>query len=363
MTTAGDFHDPNVLQATFIKFLHVVGGIYVCEFVTSLWFEWQVAMKKRTYRWSIWVYSGCRVSALFAIFTAFIGYSLTIPINCGVWLALILVFKYLSFVFASALIILRIVAIWERNYLVSAVVFITLLADIIFYIRDIILSEAIWSTEEAMCIVTKTDRNVTAVITLSKDLVLLTLMFIGLRRHRDVHMRGLWRFLCFQGILWLVIIAVTEVPEIVFIFTNLNVYFELMCEISELVVMAVGASRLYRALADFGITTNFEWENERFWSFCSLPGVATNNLRTTGTIRFNTLSEGHSRTNSPSPSRLRTQHQHFQDSEPIHPRSDSQTSSQVDHSSPLPAHSTAYAYMMDWPLPPAPGLVPPPSRS
>lgn len=57
-------------------------------------------------------------------------------------------------------------------------------------------SEAIWDTEQATCYVIKSDRNITTIIvTLGEDLVLLSLMFIGLRRYGDVGMFGLWRFL------------------------------------------------------------------------------------------------------------------------------------------------------------------------
>ncbi|KAH9022140.1 hypothetical protein EDB84DRAFT_1441286 [Lactarius hengduanensis] len=61
MTATGTLHDP------FIKFLHVVGGIYI----------------KKPYRWSIWLYSGCRFSALFAIFTTIIGFGVVTPITVG----------------------------------------------------------------------------------------------------------------------------------------------------------------------------------------------------------------------------------------------------------------------------------------
>ncbi|KAH9159857.1 hypothetical protein EDB89DRAFT_2082914 [Lactarius sanguifluus] len=286
-----NFQDPEVVKAdglAFMKVLYVVGGIYIWEFFTSLWFEWQIITGRRSYRWSIWLYSGCRLSALFAIITIFVGFNVTTPINCRAWLVLVFFFAYSAFVFASALIVLRIVAIWERNWLVCTIAIAAWLVNIAFYIRNMTWSEAVWSAEQSTCLVIKTDRNLTTiVVTLAEDIVLLVLMLAGLRRYGDVGMYGLWRFLHRQGLLWLVLVTVAEIPTTVFIILNLNGtafpfvrlrdlictfsvqidYFNLMFQTPELIMMAVGASRIYRSLADYSSMTDFNWEDERFWTF------------------------------------------------------------------------------------------------
>ncbi|KAH9036718.1 hypothetical protein EDB83DRAFT_2677898 [Lactarius deliciosus] len=235
------------------------------EFFTSLWFEWQIITGRRSYRWSIWLYSGCRLSALFAIITIFVGFNVTTPINCRVWLVFVFFFAYSAFVFASALIVLRIVAIWERNWLVCTIAIAAWLVNIAFYIRNMTWSGA---QNNQQCLVIKTDRNLTTiVVTLAEDLVLLILMLTGLRRYGDVGMYGLWRFLHRQGLLWLVLVTVAEIPTTVFIILNLNDYFNLMFQTPELIMMAVGASRIYRSLADYSSMTDFNWEDERFWTF------------------------------------------------------------------------------------------------
>jgi hypothetical protein len=266
-----NFHDPKVVQAdglAFIKLLYVVGGVYLWEFFTTLWFEWQIITGRRTYRWSIWLYSGCRISALLAIITIFVGFNVTTPINCRAWLVMVFFFAYSAFVFASALIVLRIVAIWERSWFPCTIAIVAWLINIACYIHNMTWSEAIWDTELSTCYVIKSNRNMTTIIvTLGEDLVLLSLMLIGLRRYGDVGMYGLWRFLHRQGLLWLVLVTVAEIPTTIFIILNLNDYFNLMFQTPELIMMAVGASRIYRSLADYSSMTEFNWENERFWSF------------------------------------------------------------------------------------------------
>jgi hypothetical protein len=63
----------------------------------------------------------------------------------------------------------------------------------------------------------------------------------------------------------------------------LNDYFNLMFQTPELIMMAIGASRIYRSLADYSSMTEFNWENERFWS---LHGAATSNPPTIDGIQL-----------------------------------------------------------------------------
>ncbi|KAH8979756.1 hypothetical protein EDB92DRAFT_1820829 [Lactarius akahatsu] len=288
MTTTGNLHDP------FIKFLHVVGGIYM----------------KKPYRWSIWLYSGCRFLALFAIFTTLIGFCVVTPINCRF-------FTYASFVLASMLIIMHIVAIWEKNQFICAIVFTSLLVNISFYVCNMIWLEAIWSTQQATCLVTKTDRNMICFVTLGENLVFLTLLFLG----------KLTSIIYPYGILWFLIVAVAEIPKTIF-------------QTFELVVMAIGASYIYRALANYSTRTNIDWENERFLSVWGLPSAtfaATNNLPT-DPIQFNTLSESRSHTGTSSgPQAIHS---------PLHSLES--------------LHSCTYSIATNQPLPPTPILLPEP---
>lgn len=56
-------------------------------------------------------------------------------------------------------------------------------------------SEATWDAEQFTCIVITTKRDMlTPLVTLGENIVLLTLMLIGLRRYRVVGMHGLWGY-------------------------------------------------------------------------------------------------------------------------------------------------------------------------
>ncbi|KAI0295832.1 hypothetical protein B0F90DRAFT_1748744, partial [Multifurca ochricompacta] len=214
-----NFHDPAVEQAdgcaihflqplygcltrfypfavAFVKLLHVMGGIYIWEYFTTFGFEWQIVTGRRRYRWTILLYSGCRLSALVAVIVIFIGFNVTSPIDCKAWLICVFFFAYLAFIFASALIVLRIIAIWEKNRIATGIAVAAWLLNIAFYIHSIATAESVWSPTTQSCVVLHSRRSMANIIvTLIEDIILLILMLMGLRRYGEAGMFGLWRLL------------------------------------------------------------------------------------------------------------------------------------------------------------------------
>ncbi|KAI0268895.1 hypothetical protein BC834DRAFT_867755 [Gloeopeniophorella convolvens] len=205
------------------------------EYVTTFGFEWQIITGKRKYRWTILLYSGCRLSALLAVIVIFIGFNVTTEINCKLWLIFVFTTAYSAFVFASALIVLRIIAIWERNKVVSAIAIGAWLTNIAFYIHNIATANSAWSPEQQTCLLLDSHRSeANTIVTLIEDFVLLGLMLLGLRRYGNAGMfGGLWRLLYRQGLLWLIVVTLAEIPPTVFIILNLNDYFNLMFQTPE----------------------------------------------------------------------------------------------------------------------------------
>jgi len=144
--------------------------------------------------------------------------------------------------------------------------------------------ESVWSSESNSCLVLHSERSFAAIIvTLVEDSVLLALMLSGLRRYKELGMVGIWRLLYRQGLLWLAVVTVAEIPSVVFIILDLNDYFNLMFQVPELIIMAVGASRIYRSLADYSSMTEFNWNEEKSWA---IRGGPTSSSTAPATIRF-----------------------------------------------------------------------------
>ncbi|KAH9954848.1 hypothetical protein BC827DRAFT_921592 [Russula dissimulans] len=118
------FNDPVVLTRDFValvKFWHAVGGLYIWEFFTTLDYEWSVIRGRRPYLWTTWLYSLTRVATLGAVINGMIGLNTSGPINCHLWATSGLIVAYAAIATASLLIVLRVIAIWNRNKIVSVI--------------------------------------------------------------------------------------------------------------------------------------------------------------------------------------------------------------------------------------------------
>ncbi|KAN0141810.1 hypothetical protein V8E53_000272 [Lactarius tabidus] len=251
-----DFHNPAVIEKDFlvvVKIWHVVDGIFIWEFVANLDYELSVIRGHRPYRWTIWVYSLTRVCTLIAVVLNMLGFDSSSSINCQLWIIFELIFAYSAFAAASLLIVLRIVAIWDRNRIAVAIAICAWNSNFAFFVYNTALIHATWEPTQSVCLVLNTKVTTKTILAVFvSDVVLLLTMLVGLLRLR-VHgtMFALGQFLWRQGLIWLFFATVAELTPAVFISLNLNYPFNLMFQTPGLVVMSIAATRIHRSLIDY----------------------------------------------------------------------------------------------------------------
>ncbi|KAI0294341.1 hypothetical protein BC826DRAFT_340283 [Russula brevipes] len=240
--------------AVLVKLWHFVDGLYLWEFLTTLDYEWAVIRGRRPYRWTIWIYSLSRVAGLTSVTLNLISMDVTTPLNCQLWFTSELIACFLSTTAASLLIVLRIIAIWNRNRVVMAsalsiwgVYFATL-------IQVIVRVRSVWIPAESRCVARNIEVTLINIVsTLGIDIVLLIMMLAGmvpLRRHGD-SMFSLSRLLWKQGVIWLLLATAVEVPPVVFIVLDLNYPLNIISRVPSLIIMTVAGTRMHRQLVDF----------------------------------------------------------------------------------------------------------------
>jgi len=210
-----NFHDPAVLlqdQLALLKLNMTVDGLYIWEFVTTLYYEWRVIRGHRPYRWTIWIYSLARLATLMAVIIDM----MSVHTNCQVWTTIGFIFAYLAFASSSLLIILRIVAFWNRNKVVVALsailwsVTVSLLIYGIIQIRPSLVSGS--------CSISHIENNKATIISMfTTDFILLVIMLVGLFRMgvRRVGTLDLGRLLWKQGVIWLLLATTIEFLPVV----------------------------------------------------------------------------------------------------------------------------------------------------
>ncbi|KAH9033338.1 hypothetical protein EDB84DRAFT_1438416, partial [Lactarius hengduanensis] len=222
-----DWKSPAVIAAEYfalIKLCHVMSGILFWEFVTNIGFEYSVFTGKRKFRSSFLLYLGARWCPLFCVITILVGFDSANQINCQAYGISVFLFAHVSIASASALIVLRVAAIWGLNKIAISIASIAWFASTGSLIHSVVVVHAAWSDSEGSCEITNpSETRINIPITLVTDLVLLVLMLIGLLRWEYAHQRGgIWWLLYTQGLAWMIIVTLAEALITVFILLNLN---------------------------------------------------------------------------------------------------------------------------------------------
>jgi len=258
-----NFRDPAVIMQDGLavtNLWHALSGLYIWEFLTTLDFEWNVIRGHRPYRWSIWIYSLTRLATLLVVIFAMIRIDVTAPYNCEVEATFLYIFGYTAPAAASFLIVLRNIAIWNGNKFVMVVAAGVWLANVGFAIHSVTRIRAFWTPLLTTCIIS--DIKLNLITTLIIDVTLLLIMLVGLLRlgfhERGVY--GLGRLMWKQGLIWLFLATIAEIPPVVFISLDLNDPWNYMFQIPAVITMTIAATRIYRSLVDFSSNVTAQWE-------------------------------------------------------------------------------------------------------
>lgn len=224
----------------------------------SLDFDYAILTRKRDFRPSFLLYFGARWFPLIVIFLEMLGQDVRY-MNCQLYVVFAYLLTYLGFLFASSLIVLRIVAIWERDKIAMTIAGCTWLSNFVMCIYCVATVRAVWIAPLRICGISDVLKVRFSIISIiSSEVVLLALVIVGLLRWRNRGKGGLWKLLFTQGLAWVVVTLVAEIPPLVFILLNLNVMMDLITHLPALCMVSIAATRMYRGLSDYlGRTTFF----------------------------------------------------------------------------------------------------------
>jgi len=125
-----------------------------------------------------------------------------------------------------------------------------------FLIHSVFKIRAVWMPIVDSCNVLNVESTkLNIIITLGTDIILLLIMLVGLLR-LNLHESGafgLGRLMWKQGLVWLFIATIAEVPPATFIALNLNEPFNYMFTVPSEIAMSIAATRIHRSLANFAV--------------------------------------------------------------------------------------------------------------
>ncbi|KAI0043854.1 hypothetical protein FA95DRAFT_336419 [Auriscalpium vulgare] len=255
-------------KAVYLKLAHVLMGIVLWEFAVTCHYELAVLFRRRPYQWTIWIYVWCRITAVVFFLCVTITKDFTGVMNCRAWDIAIYTFSYTSLGLALFIIVLRIIAIWERRVWICGFSIALWLGSIALNIYHITIVRTTYEPLSGVCIPLGTDDNLANCVgILISDFGLLILMIAGiLRQHpygaiKLLGPHSLWGILWHQSLMWLALASVAEIPAVVLLFLNSNDAINVMLPLTVVAVLSVGATRMYRGLANYPSFMEFHPKN------------------------------------------------------------------------------------------------------
>ncbi|KAH9962065.1 hypothetical protein BGW80DRAFT_868233 [Lactifluus volemus] len=259
------WHDPAVLEKEYlavVKLDHVVAGIYIWETILTADFELEVLRRKKPYRWTIWLYLGTRYTTLLTFIMYLVDSAIAsdsrTKLPCQLLGAIYYALTYASWEFASLLIALRVIAIWDRNKFVSSLAIAIWLVGLSLNICGAVQLRGVYDPIVEKCITVDVHNYLANVVgMLVVDVVLLVSMVVGLLRYSHRSSTGLRHLLYRQCIMWLVLAVIGEAPLMVLLILNFNEAMNNAYLLVTVAIMSIGAARMYRSLFQHVFSTEY----------------------------------------------------------------------------------------------------------
>ncbi|KAI0281718.1 hypothetical protein BC826DRAFT_1111201 [Russula brevipes] len=252
-----NFHDPAVVVndlLTFVKLSHTLVGLYIWEFVLLLTMSGASfgAVVPTAGQYGS-IYSLTRLTTLVAVIIITVNFDAKTPHACQVSVAYSFsVCESVALTAAELLIVLRIMAIWDRRKVVVAI-------SIGLWVTNVSLlmhTSARVRSVSPTCLPRNAEiRNlqVGTISTLVTNIVLLLIMLVGLLRLRiqGVGTLSLGQLLWKQGIIWFLIASAAGALPTIFLLLDLNDVWSVMFLFPWVISLSIAATRMHRALTDF----------------------------------------------------------------------------------------------------------------
>ncbi|CAE6449931.1 unnamed protein product [Rhizoctonia solani] len=252
-----DWTDPEIVTkqaAAFAQLLLVLLGLYTWEVFNTLEFDYNIIVNWREIKWPMAVYFVCRYSIWIGVIMLIVANNLTYQVNCQAFYTIIQLFGNIAIGTASALLMLRGIAIWSRNRYVLFGFLIVALGHWSILFLGVISVRSVWNTQASVCVVTGTTTTLLRLIygyTMAFDLSVLVVSTAGLLRSGGWQGSDLWKLLFRDGIVYFLVAFVGNAVAAVFTILHLNAAMDIMFTVPAAVFSTIVACRAVRRLSEW----------------------------------------------------------------------------------------------------------------
>ncbi|KAI0654401.1 hypothetical protein C8Q70DRAFT_526634 [Cubamyces menziesii] len=238
----------------FDKFMHVLLGLYIWEFVTSLPFDWQFISRKRAFKWPLIFYFAGRYFLLFALIGIAIALNVTRPVNCQALYTYNQIFGNATIGLASINFSLRTMAVWSQKWWVVVLLVGIILGHWSFLLHGVLL-KATWVPGQG-CVITSTNNRLLAITfsyTMGFDAIVLSLTAwkLGIKSLHTRDRSRIVRLIFDDGLIYFIVALVSNIIATTFMVLNLNPVMSIIANVPSAVASTIVACRAVRRLTNY----------------------------------------------------------------------------------------------------------------
>lgn len=243
--------------AAFAKLMHVLLGLYIWEWFTSLDFDWSYIRGKRQFRWPLVFYFLNRYCLLFALIGIAVALNVTTEIDCQGLYTFNQVFGNLAIGLASVNLSLRTIAVWSQKWFIWVPLVLVIMGHWSLLLHGVLLKAA-WIPEEGGCTITETDNKLLAVsfiYSMAFDFTVLLLtawkLVINAPSSKAMGRSRLVVLIFGDGLIYFIIAFMANLIATIFMLLNLNAVMSIIFNVPAAIASTIVATRAVRRLAKF----------------------------------------------------------------------------------------------------------------
>ncbi|KIY53824.1 hypothetical protein FISHEDRAFT_32602 [Fistulina hepatica ATCC 64428] len=245
----------------FIKFMHILFGLYVWEWAISLDFEWEYITRRRAFRWPLIFYFANRYILLLTLVGIVVALNIQYPIDCTALYTLNQYTGEAALGLASANLAIRTIAVWSQNRIITVGLVIAILGQWSLILQGKFLASSFVFADG--CVITSSHNNILAatyIYTMCLDftvLVLMTWKLLGPKLStKGLPLPKLSTLLFKDGLIYFIYAFMSNFVASVFMILNLNevmsVIFNVPAAVGSSIVACQAVRRLVRYASDGG---------------------------------------------------------------------------------------------------------------
>lgn len=251
-----DWSDPKEIAKdsdVFLKLIFALFGVYIWELFMTWDFEWSLLNRRRKFRWPLIFFFLCRYCMLLALVGLIISLTVTTRINCGALYTFNSWTGNMSILCASTSLMLRTIALWERQKSIVIPLGVLCLAHWALLYRTMFIVTAAWEERTRGCVVTGTNPsllNSTFFFTMAFDFIILVFTAVSLLKKHSAR-TDLWKLLFQDGLVYFLVSFSTNCIPAVLNVLDLNTPMNVIATIPAATVTTIAACRAVIRLLEF----------------------------------------------------------------------------------------------------------------